>query len=223
MENWAEREIDLAIRNAYNANDPEGNRYYAECCKSALKAYNSLIADGHSGASIIVTKNILNRLIDNKSFTPITDDCEYWVRENLLDEADCICYRSTRMSSLFKYVYEDGSEKFTDVDRVKARYINGPGTSFYNGTATRIIDEMFPIVLPYWPGDGFVMYCEDFLFNPVNGDFDTVGYLYATRSGKPVRINRFFKEDETTHKLVEITKNEYEDRKSISKNRKETK
>lgn len=223
MKNWAEREIDLAIRNAYDENDPEGNQYYAECCKSALKAYNSLMADGHSGASIMATKNILNRLIDNKPFTPITDDGEYWRREIQLDEDDRICYQNTRLSSLFKYVLEDGSVKFTDVDRVKVRYINEPETSFYNGTATRIIDEVFPIVLPYWPGDGFVMYCENFLCNPDNGDFDTIGYLYATRSGKPVGINRFFKEDDVTHKLVEITRNEYEHRKSISEDRKETK
>lgn len=224
MKSWAEREIELAIRDEYeNAKQSGDSEYDIACYKSALKAYKSLAGDNHSGLSIMVTKAILNRLINHKPLTPITDDCEYWARKNSLDGDDYICYQNDRMPSLFKYVFEDGSVKFTDLDRVMVHPICNPEVAYGTRTALNIIDEMFPIEMPYWPGDEFKMYCEEFLCNPANGDFDTVGYLCASHANKRIEINRFFKEDENTPKLVEITKDEYEERKAISKNRKETK
>lgn len=223
MENWAEREIELAIRNeAENEEKPGDSGYGIACYRSALKAYESLANDGHSGTSIIITKDILNRLIDHKPLTPIVDDGNYWRKTDIDRRYDYKCFQNTRMSSLFKYIFKDGSVKFTDVDRVAVYYANAPKCSWSNGRATRIIDEMFPITMPYWPTERFKMYCEEFLYNPNNGDYDTVGYLYAIHHNERIEINRFFKEDDTTHKLVEIDKNEYEERKAISKIAKET-
>lgn len=43
-----------------------------------MRAFESLLGDGHSGMSIGITKNILNRLIDGKPLTPIEDTEEVW-------------------------------------------------------------------------------------------------------------------------------------------------
>ena len=60
--------------------------------------------------------------------------------------------------------------------------------------------EMFPITMPYMPGKPIEVYCEDFLTDKKNGDFDTVGVFYAlkTEDGKreKIEINRFFREPE---------------------------
>lgn len=54
--------------------------------------------------------------------------------------------------------------------------------------------------------------CEDFLVDSKNGDYDTVGILYAiVPEGYKVEINRFFKEE--NNKFVEITEVEYNMRK----------
>jgi len=79
---------------------------------------------------------------------------------------------------------------------------------------------MFPIVMPYMPGKPIKVYCEDFLTDKKNGDFDTVGIFYAikTENGQQERIeiNRFFREPEGDEekKWIEISKEEYDERKS---------
>ena len=84
---------------------------------------------------------------------------------------------------------------------------------------------MFPITMPYIPGDPIKVFCEDFLTDKNNGDFDTVGVLYALKeeNREPIRIeiNRFFRgpfENEEESKefpgWVEISEEEYKDRKS---------
>ena len=84
---------------------------------------------------------------------------------------------------------------------------------------------MYPIKMPYMPGKPIKVYCEDFLFDPKNGDFDTVGVLYALKEeyGEPKRIeiNRFFREpfngEEESKEYpgwVEIDKEEYETRRN---------
>ena len=78
MKSWAEKEIEIACaREKANAEDSDEWNYGVACYQSALKAFNSLCEDGHSGMSIGFTKNILNRLIDGKPLTPIEDIPEY--------------------------------------------------------------------------------------------------------------------------------------------------
>ena len=64
MKEWAEREVKIACKRE-NPDRKEGEwDYGCACYESALKAFNSLLDDGHSGYSIGITKQILNRLID---------------------------------------------------------------------------------------------------------------------------------------------------------------
>ena len=78
---------------------------------------------------------------------------------------------------------------------------------------------MFPITMHYIPGKPIKVYCEDFLTDKKNGDFDTVGVLYAlkTEDGKQekIEINRFFREpkDNEEYDWIEISKEEYIHRK----------
>ena len=85
---------------------------------------------------------------------------------------------------------------------------------------------MFPITMPYIPGEPIKVFCEDFLTDKNNGDFDTVGVFYALKeeNREPIRIeiNRFFrepfkneKESEEFPGYVEISKEEYDSRKVI--------
>ena len=70
MFDWAKHEIELAKQ--FERKDSDNNEdefdYGCACYDSALKAYNALLEDGHSGMSISITKNILNRLIDENCF-----------------------------------------------------------------------------------------------------------------------------------------------------------
>ena len=129
------------------------------------------------------------------------------------------------MSSLFKKVYKDGRITYHDVDRTRVTYAANPDVYWSNGQAAAVIDEMFPITTPYVPREKpYVIHAEDFLTDPKNGDYDTVGYLYAiTPDGVKIGIERYFKdsEDPMSRGMEEIDIFEYARRKVIAMSRRD--
>ena len=211
MELWAEREVEIACKHESPDRKPGEWDYGCACYESALKAFRSLCEDGRSGFSICMTKHILNRLIEGKPLTPIEDTEDNWNDLNRSQEAEN--YQCRRMSSLFKYVYADGSVKYRDVNRFCGVNVDNPDVSYHSGLIDRVMEEKFPITMPYFPEiKPFRVYCEEFLTDQKNGDFDTVGILYVIKpDGERVEINRYFKEGEKG--FVEIDKKEYDERK----------
>ena len=218
MLDWAKREVEIACKKE-NPDRKEGEfDYGCACYESALKAFESLCGDEHSGFSIKMTQSILNRLIDGQPLTPIEDTDDIWKKYSRPEDGPEV-YQCKRMSSLFKDVYADGTIKYSDVDRSYHISIHDPNDTYYSGLVRAIIDEMFPITMPYMPGKPIKVYCEDFLTDKKNGDFDTVGVFYAvkTENGEQQRIeiNRFFREPEGNEEgnWTEISKEEYYERK----------
>lgn len=212
MNEWARREVELVCEKSN-----EDNWYYSECCKSALKAYESLCGDGHSGMSIQMTKAILNKLIDGVALTPIEDVPESWNDITDLDK-DCVSYQCKRMSSLFKNVYKDGRVTYSDVNRVVCVDINNENHAWTNGRITTLINEMYPVEFPYEFKGKYTVYCEEFLVDEKNGDFDTVGVLYVILpGGERVDINQYT--HEVNGEMVEVPKNIYDKLKRMAENR----
>jgi hypothetical protein len=212
MLRWAENEIDLACKNERAASDrKEGWDYGVACFESAMKAYKSLMEDGHSGFSIGVTKAILNRLIDGKPLTPIEDTPEVWTEINIRGAKE---YQCKRMSSLFKTVYSDGTIKYSDNGRVICANIDNPDVTYTCKIARDVVDEMFPITMPYSPrGKSYKVFMEDFLTDPANGDYDTQAILYAIDpDGNRIEINKYF--GEVNHRFIEISADKYFERRA---------
>ena len=100
---WAEREVAIACKKE-NPNKKDGEfDYGCACYESALKAFKSLCDDGHSGFSIKMTQEILNRLINGQPLTPIEDTDDIWYERHHYKEGNKL-YQCKRMSSLFKDV-----------------------------------------------------------------------------------------------------------------------
>lgn len=219
MSEWAKREVEIACKRERerSKNEEEWN-YGVACYESALKAFNSLMEDEHSGYSIGITKYILNRLIEGKALTPIKDTPDIWEETFALNDVDYKCYQCNRMTSLFKYVYNDGTITFKDVGRVVCYYKDDPNCcgGWHNGLADRIVDECCPITMPYIPAyEHFKLYCSEGLTDRKNGDFDTCGFHYViTPSGDKVTIDRYFKEGPSD--WIEIDANEFNERMRIS-------
>lgn len=219
MYEWAERECRIACKKEnpdFNF-DSKDFDYGCSCYKSALKAYKSLCEDGHSGASFNFTRRILERLMEGQPLTPITDEdffieCpEYHVMSNkwlaergLKSEIQC-----PRMSSLFRRETLDGKVSYSDINRAYCINIEKPSET-YSSAKGRVVDELFPITMPYMPEKGkYKVYCQTFLTDKKNGDFDTQAILYViTPDGKRVDVNRY--QTEKDGKMVDITKEEYE-------------
>lgn len=220
MLDWARKEVEIACRKE----NPDKKRgefdYGCACYGSALKAFESLCGDGHSGFSIKMTQSILNRLIDGKPLTPIEDTDDIWDICTWHDSDGFKWYQCKRMSSLFKKVYPDGAIKYRDNDRSYCVDINDPRIIYTSGLGSCVVDAMFPITMPYMPSKPIKVYCEDFLTDKKNGDSDTVGVFYAikTENGQPekIEINKFFRKPEGNEdgKWTEISKEEYDERKS---------
>lgn len=217
FEKWARIEIALAL----NAND-EDHEYMADCYKSALKAFKALLNDGHSGCSISITKNILNRLIERKPLSPILGTCNEWGPVSPKRNKDGWKeYRNIRYPSLYKYVYSDGSVKYYDTNYCAFTYVDSnTGTPVYHsGYLSRIIHDLYPIIMPYYPSKPIIGYTEDCLFDTKNGDFDTMALYYIIKDGERIEINKFFKENGESSPFTEISKEEFEYRLSVHNKR----
>ena len=223
ISDWAEQECRIACKQENPDFDFDGNEfdYGCSCYKSALKAYCSLMEDGHSGMSFSFTKNILIRLMNGQPLTPITDedfftvergtedwsaDSDEWLKEQGL-KSDLQC---PRMFSLFRKEYLDGTVTYHDNDRAYFIDIDDPSWAYH--TSTKFLDEMFPITMPYMPKEKpYKIYTQEFLTDKKNGDFDTKAILYMiSPEGEKIELNIF--EAEINRKWQKITKEEYIER-----------
>ena len=223
MTDWAERECRLACKREnpnFDFDDEKAWDYGCSCYKSALKAYKSLMDDGHSGTSFGFTKNILIRLMEGQPLTPITDedffsvergtekflfDSEEYLKERGL-KSDMQC---PRMYSLFRRETLDGKVFYYDNDRAYFIDIEAPDNTFSSWCG--FLDDMFPITMPYIPQKGkYKIYAQTFLTNEKHGDFDTRAYLYViTPSGEKIDIN-LFQTESPDGKWIDIPKDEYD-------------
>lgn len=210
---WAAKEVEIAIQTEMSSGDPSEWNYGAKCYKSALRAYRTLELDEHSGYSIQVTKEILNRLIDHKCLTPVEDTPDVWYDISDWYQDGSKHYQCKRLTSLFKTVYPDGTVTFHDTDRAYGVSENSPDITFTSGAISNLIDELFPISLPYYPfSHKFKVVTDEFLVDAKNGDYDTIGYLSCTTpTGDRIEINRYFKEE--NGELIPIEKDEFYERK----------
>lgn len=224
MKDWAEREVEIACRRE-NPDREEGEfDYGCACYESALKAYKSLVEDEHSGFSIRLTQHILNRLIDCKPLTPIEDTDDIWNECGLYGDDGAKHYQCSRMGSLFKDVYPDGTVKYSDTDRVVMVEMT-TDTTWHNGLINQIVEELFPLTMPYMPTDNpYRVYCEECLSDPKNGDYDTIAVHYILKpDGERVDVNRYFKEGNSVYACWdEIDRAEYEKREEMDRKRLET-
>lgn len=213
MLDWAKKEIELAKKIEMKGLEGDEFDYGGACYDSALKAFEALIGDGHSGMSIGITKLILNRLIEGVPLTPIEDTNDIW--NHISDENGESLYQCQRMSSLFKIIDANGRVTYSDNNAIYCTDIN-TGDTYSSGLVNSIIREMYPITMPYSPAlNPMRVYCEDFLTHEGSGDFDTVGVLYLEDSeGSQVVINKYFREE--NDKWVEIDAEEYTSRVHLS-------
>ena len=215
MYDWAKNEVEIAKKSS--AMKDEDFDYVGECYDSALKAYKSLCDDGHSGLSFGITSSILKRLLRADPLTPIYDEPDVWNEVAALREDECKVYQCRRMSSLFKDVYPDGRVEYSDVNRITCIDVDTT-FSYHSSLADRWFNKNYPIKLPY-SGEKIDVFMEEFLTDEKNGDFDTVGILYANKDGEVININKYYKADEEDKDWVEITQAQYYKRKLKKINR----
>lgn len=107
--------------------------------------------------------DVFNRLAKDKPLIPIEDNPEIWHFNDFggLKEDDDVprkSYQCTKMSSLFKDVYADGTVSYHDQNRAYCSEMitNDDGEtheSTYVSWKADIVDLLWPITMPYMPED----------------------------------------------------------------------
>lgn len=213
---WARKEVELACKKENPNWDGKSFDYGCSCYGSALKAFETLMNDGHSGYSFNATKNILKRLLDCNPLTPITDDDfpgrdkdnsknTYKADMGLKTSIQC-----PRKSSLFREEDLNGNVTYHEVDRSYCKNIEFPDDTF-TSSMDRIVDEIAPITMPYYGESGkWIVYVSTFLCDKTHGDYDRHSVeKVESPDGKIYDIQRYWREDKSG-KMVECTKEEYE-------------
>ena len=135
MEMWVENEVRLAIEREQAADredcerrgkkyNPKDFSYGGEIYKSALRAYKSLLKDGHSGMSWAFTTSVLTRMMKHLPLTPLNGTDDEWHECGIRNADGVVDYQNCRKSSLFKHVHPDGTVTYNAVTRPDVRLAN---------------------------------------------------------------------------------------------------
>lgn len=206
---WAKNEVDLALKAIKNdPNEDEiGKRYSSLCYESALKAFNSLMEDNHSGFSYSATKGILIRLLNNMPLTPIEgkdDEWEYLLK-NEVEGYDA--YFNKRRATLKKIVHKDGTVEYDD-DECFVCYDHQAGMYRSNIVPEKYLKQYIPkIEMPYYPKNDrpYEFHINYYV------DEGLAHYMHVIwPNGNIVEINRYFATT-INGTTFEITKADFEE------------
>lgn len=191
---FAKNEIEIFKKRV--AKDSDDYRYNVLCMEAAVEALKVLAEQGHSGMSISYTMKYLENLVQCKVLTPIVEEDEFTPCPWREGEEGCVRY-----SGLYRTKDENGNWKYHDVNQISTRVLTNAGSSYWHsGFVSRIIEDMFPITLPYMPysdGAEYIANVYEYLRDRSNGDYDTI-YIESVldkKTGKVYPINRYFTED----------------------------
>lgn len=224
LKQWAKKEIELAAAGNNSKIRNELDNHYA----GAYAVYCNFVDWLKILDPPEVFKTILMQLLNGECLTPIEDREEDWIFVEGFDPGagtdnpGYTIFQCNRYPSLFKkiiYDKKDGDNiiEFNDVSRIVCIDINSKKT-YTGGMGHMVINELLPIKMPYIPLTKIKVFTESFKYHKDSGDYDTIGVLhYRTSEGQLGDIMRFFKEDPTTHNMVEINNTEYFSRKIKAK------
>lgn len=195
--------------------------YDKECFNSALRALKSLTKDGHSGASIQYTMEILNRMVKGFPFSEITEQDE-WETPHKYSESDDFSVSSCkRYNAVYKRIYDDGRVVYSDINRACAFDVDFPDLPSWTGTATNLFDQLYPITLPYFPADNKYRIAvkeyddkEDIIrilkeYNVEYSNEKLIIYFdyIITPSGNRIDVKKYFVHNIATNSWVELKNN----------------
>ena len=190
--------IDCERKEAIEENDDTFLDYIIECYRSALRAYETMAADGHSGMSWSLTRQILNRLMEGKPLKELnsySDRPEEWGERSHWIVDDSAVFNNIRYPALSYRVNTSGKAIYHDTDRWVFEAPDCPNIPWNNGFLSSYLDEKFPIQFPYNPITIHVR-VEEILTDPAHGDYDAQHIIdFADpETGRKVCVDAYFEE-----------------------------
>ena len=190
--------IDCERNSAIEENDYNFLDYAVECYRSALRVYETMAAEGHSGMSWSLTRQILNRLMEGKPLKGLNsypDRPEEWGERSNWIVDDSAVLNNIRYPALSYRVNASGKAIYHDIDRWVFETPDHYRLSWHNGFLSNYLDEKFPIQFPYNPVTIHVR-IEEILTDPAHGDFNARRIIdfVDPETGKTVKVDACFEE-----------------------------
>jgi len=208
MSDWAEREVEIVISSLKKSiKEDDDFKYSKSVYYDALKIYKFIMKQEHSGYSFGALRHILKKLINEMPLSPITGADTEWITCDFMNvSADRQIYQNIRRYSLFKEVYKDGTVKYDDTNRIVCLDLNDE--RYCTRTITDIVNEMFPITMPYEPDSEPYKILTDRICK--DKDMGFIVHSVATPKGETIDINKFFIRHNNEFK--ELTEFEFSER-----------
>lgn len=204
---WSKREVEIAI-NADIDNPNVDIEYNKKLYERVLRAFECLIGDDNY-KSILIGQEILNKLISSQPLSAIYDTPNVWDLIIIRDDATRI-YHCNRMSGLVKFVYPNRVVRYSDKERYVFKNIHD-GSVTKSFRLLEIMDEIYPISMPYYREKQLNVYIDSFSTNREYTDYDIVSLIYLEDNmNNRIEINRHFKKVDDN--LIEIDFEEYHER-----------
>ena len=194
------KEVEYAIecerKGAIEENDYAFLDYAVECYRYALRAYETMAEDGHSGMSWGLTRQIFNRLAEGKPLKTLNsyhDRPEEWSSNDGFDD-DIVRFNNKRYNPLYCELTENGM-LYHDVDRWRFYELDNPNVPWSCGLLSRYMDEHYPITFPYNPVNIHVR-MEELLTDPAHGDYDAQRIIdfVDPETGETIKVDACFEE-----------------------------
>lgn len=191
MSDWAEREVEIVLENLKKSiKESDDFKYSKSIYYDALKVYKLIMRQRHSGYSFGVLRHILKKLLNEMPLSPITGADTEWITFDFMNvSGDKQIFQNIRRYSLFKEVYKDGTVKYDDTNRIVCLDIKN-NERYCTRAITDIVNEMFPITMPYEPDSEPYKILTDRICK--DKDMGFIVYSVVTPKGETIDINKFF-------------------------------
>jgi hypothetical protein len=184
-----------------------GNSVTKEALDDAVSMFKVLFSKHQSKQHLVLVKGLLNRMTSGLPLSPITmEDFDNTVASEIRGELKHTCARyealtATKKSEGTEFTYSD-SKRVVFYDQ---SLINQEETSSivdilhsranYPSIALKLVDDLFPITLPYMPGDTYEVFGSSYSFKLAKGgepDLVEIDFI-KTPNGQLVKVDQYYR------------------------------
>lgn len=183
-----------------------GNSVTKEALDDAVAMFKAVFSKHQSKQHLVLVKGLLNRMTSGLPLSPITmedfDNTEASLSRGELKHT-CSRYESltaTKKSDGTEFTYSDSRRvEFHDQSLINQEESSSivdilHSRAHYPSIALKLVDDLFPITLPYMPGDKYEVFGSSYSFKLAEGEPDLVEIDFIkTPNGQLVKVDQYYR------------------------------
>jgi len=183
-----------------------GNKVTKDALDDAVAMFRTVFSKPKSAQHLVLVKGLLNRITSGLPLTPITmEDFDNTVASEIRGELKHTCARyegltATKNSDGNGFTYSDSRRVvFYDQSLINQEESSSivdilHNRAHYPSIALKLVDDLFPITLPYMPGDKYEVFGSSYSFKLAEGEPDLVEIDFIkTPNGQLVKVDQYYR------------------------------